>query len=115
MVLPSALRSADGCRSLAGLENWVSSGQKIGHIMGWPARLICRQPPASVASLVVHQVPRRVPECSCGCWCEISSTIVSTVVLAKLLTAVRGFQDDRSGAAPSLTAALTIDSSDRSM
>ena len=33
---------------------WVSSGRKIGHIMGCPPRLICRQPPASVASLVAH-------------------------------------------------------------
>jgi len=46
----------------------VSSGQKIGHIMGCPARLICRQPPASVASLVAHQTAMRVPGRSCGCW-----------------------------------------------
>ena len=57
MYEPSASKSADGCRSLAGLEKSVSSGQKIGHIIGCPKRLICRQPPASVASFVAHQTP----------------------------------------------------------
>ena len=41
----------------AGIVKWVSSGQKIGHIIGCPPRLICRQPPASVASFVAHQTP----------------------------------------------------------
>jgi hypothetical protein len=93
--LPSSLKSAEGCRALAGLVNRVSSGQKIGHIIGWPARLICCQPPASVASLVVHQTPVRAPGRSSRCWCETSSTIDSTVVLAKLFCAPAGRQVGR--------------------
>ena len=57
MYLAAALTSSDGCRVLAGSEKSVSVGQKIGHIIGCPARLICRQPPASVASLVAHHTP----------------------------------------------------------
>ena len=87
-VLPSAPKSSDGCRVLAGSEKSVSSGQKIGHIIGCPARLICRQPPASVASFVAHQTPMRAPGRSCGCSWETSSTIVSTVVPAKLFCAL---------------------------
>src|SRR5579862_9168947 len=92
MCLASALKSADGCRWLAGAEKSVSSGQKIGHIIGCPNRLICRQPPASVASLVTDHSAVRAPACSCRCSCEISSTIDSTVVAAKLFLAAAGFQ-----------------------
>jgi hypothetical protein len=77
--------------------------------------LIGRQPPASVASFVTHQTPTLVPGRSCGCWCEISSTIDSTLVLAKLFRAAPGFQPDRSAAVPFFTAALTIPRSDKSM
>jgi hypothetical protein len=34
-------------------------GQKIGHIIGCPARLICRQSPASVASYTLVRAPGR--------------------------------------------------------
>jgi hypothetical protein len=44
---------------LAGSEKSVSFGQQIGHIIGWPARLICRQPPASVASFMAAHTPVR--------------------------------------------------------
>jgi hypothetical protein len=93
----------------------VSSGQKIGHIMGWPARLICRQPPESVASFVAHQTPMRTPGRSCRCWWETSSTMESTVVPAKLFWALSGRQSERSSAVPSRTAELTMASRDRSM
>ena len=66
----------------------MSLGQKIGHIMGCPKRLICRQPPASVASLVAHHTPVRAPGRSCGCWWETSRTMESTWVLAKLFCRV---------------------------
>ena len=100
---------------LAGLEKSVSFGQKIGHIIGWPARLICRQPPASVASLVAAHTPVRAPGRSSGSWWEISSTIDSTNVPAKLFLAWAGSQPDRSGAVPEATAPLMMASSDRSM
>ena len=45
---------------------------------------------------------------------EISSTIDSTVVPAKLFWAVSGRQPDRSTGVPLATAALTIDSRERS-
>src|SRR5262249_60236451 len=90
MYLAEPLTSSDGCRVLAGSEKSVSPGQKIGHIIGCPARLICRQPPASVAGLVAHHTPVRAPGCSCGCWWETSSTIESTVVPAKLFGAAPG-------------------------
>jgi hypothetical protein len=93
----------------------VSSGQKIGHIMGCPPRLICRQPPESVASFVVHQTPMRVPGRSCGCWWETSSTMDSTVVPAKLFCAFSGRHPDRSSVVPFLTAELTRPRSDKSM
>ena len=64
---PTASKSSDGCLVLAGLSNLVSSGQKIGHIIGCPARLICRQPPASVASFVAHQTPTWAPGRRFGC------------------------------------------------
>src|SRR5215813_13944289 len=108
MYFPSALRSADGCRSLAGLEKSVSSGQKIGHIIGWPKRLICRQPPASVASFVAHHTPMCAPARSRGCWRETSSTIDSTVVFAKLFCALSACQPDSSTAVPFLTAPLMV-------
>jgi hypothetical protein len=82
----------------------VSSGQKIGHIMGCPARLICRQPPASVASFVANQTPILVPGRRLGCWSETSNTIESTVVSAKLLRAFCGRHADRSAAVPFLIA-----------
>ena len=66
MYLAAAATSSDGCRVLAGLEKPVSFGQKIGHIIGCPARLICRQPPASVASLVAHHTPVRAPAAAAG-------------------------------------------------
>ena len=115
MYLPAALKSSDGCRVLAGSEKSVSLGQKIGHIIGCPARLICRQPPASVASLVAHHTPVRAPGRSCGCWWETSRTMESTWVLAKLFFAFSGRQADRSGAVPFATAPLTMASSDKSM
>jgi len=46
---------------LAGSVKSVRQGQKTGHIIGWPARLICRQPPASVAGVVAHHTPMRTP------------------------------------------------------
>ena len=52
MYSAAAPTSWDGCRVLDGSEKSVSFGQKIGHIIGCPARLICRQPPASVTGLV---------------------------------------------------------------
>src|SRR5215469_13155410 len=104
MCFPTVLKSSDGCLVLAGFEKSVSLGQKIGHIIGCPARLICRQPPASVASLVADQTLVRVPGRSCECWCDISSTIESTVVSAKLFWAFSGRHADRSGAVPSATA-----------
>ena len=115
MYLAAASTSSQGCRVLAGLEKSVSPGQKIGHIIGCPARLICRQPPASVASLVAHQTPVRAPGRSRGWECGTSSTIDSTLVPAKLFFASSGRQPDRSGAVPLATAALTSASSDRSM
>ena len=115
MYLAAALKSSDGCRVLAGLVKSVSSGQKIGHIIGCPPRLICRQPPASVASLVVHHTPMRAPGRSCGWRWETSSTIESTVVPAKLFCAFSGRHPDRSGAVPLATAPLMMASSDRSM
>ena len=115
MYSAEALTSSDGCRVLDGSVNWVSSGQKIGHIIGCPARLICRQPPASVASLVAHHTPVRAPGRNCGCWWETSSTIESTIVPAKLLAAFSGRHPDRSGAVPVATAPLMRASSDRSM
>jgi hypothetical protein len=66
-------------------------------------------------SFVAPQSPMRVPGRSCGCSCEISRTIVSTVVLAKLFFASAGRHAERSTAVPFLTALLTIASSDRSM
>jgi len=77
--------------------------------------LICRQPPASVASFVTHQTPVRAPGQSRGCPWEISSTIDSTVVLAKLFCALPGCHPDRSGAVPWATAPLMMASSDKSM
>jgi hypothetical protein len=115
MYLPTALKSSDGCRVLAGSEKSVSLGQKIGHIMGCPKRLICRQPPASVASLVAHHTPVRAPGRSCGCWWETSRTMESTWVLAKLFFAFSGRHADSSGAVPLAIAPLTMASSDRSM
>src|SRR5258705_3691645 len=97
---PSALRSSDGCRPLAGLVKSVSSGQNIGHIIGCPKRLIDRQPPASVASFVVHQTPTRAPGRSIGCCSETSSTIASTVLPAKLLRAFSGRHADWSTGVP---------------
>ena len=93
----------------------MSPGQKIGHIIGCPARLTWRQPPASVASLVAHHTPVRAPGRSRGWACEISSTIDSAVVPAKLFRAWSGRHADRSGAVPLAIASLTIASSDRSM
>ena len=93
----------------------MSSAQKIGHIMGCPPRLICRQPPASVASFVAHQTPMRAPGLSWGCWWETSSTIDSTVLPAKLFFASSGRHADRSTAVPFFTAPLTFASRDRSM
>ena len=84
---PTAAKSCDGCRVSAGLEKSMSSGQKIGHIMGCPPRLICRKPPASVASFVAHQTPMRAPGLNWGCCWETSSTIDSTDVPAKLFVA----------------------------
>jgi hypothetical protein len=92
MDLPTASKSSDGCRVSAGLVNSTSSGQKIGHIMGCPPRLICRQPSASVASLVAHHTPMRALGLSWGCWWETSSTIDSTVVSTKLFFASSGRQ-----------------------
>ncbi|WP_187365682.1 hypothetical protein [Trebonia kvetii] len=40
MDLATAFTSSDGWRVLAGLEKSVSVGQKIGHIIGCPARLL---------------------------------------------------------------------------
>ena len=100
---------------LAGLVKSVSFGQKIGHIIGCPARLICRQPPASVASLVAAHTPVRAPGRSCGWVCGTSSTIESTREPAKLFFASSGCHPDRSGAVPVATAPLMMDSSDRSM
>src|ERR1700729_489931 len=115
MYLAAALTSSDGWRVLAGLVKSVSAGQKMGHIMGCPARLICRQPPASVASFVVHHVPVLAPGSSCGCWWETSRTMESTWVLAKLFCALSGCHPDRSTAEPFFIAPLMIASSDRSM
>jgi hypothetical protein len=56
---PTAATSCAGCRALAGLPKSVSVGQKIGHLIGCPARLICRQPPASVAAFVAAHSPIR--------------------------------------------------------
>jgi hypothetical protein len=97
------------------LEKSVSFGQKMGHIIGWPARLTCRQPPASVASLVAHHTPARAPGRSCGCWWETSRTIDWTVLPAKLFCAFSGRQPERSGAVPPAMAPLTMANSDRSM
>src|SRR6185436_9263855 len=55
-------------------------------------------------------MPVRTPGRSCGCWWEISSTIDSAVVPAKLFWAVSGRQPDRSTGVPLATAALTIES-----
>ena len=115
MYLAAAATSSDGCRVLAGSEKSVSFGQKIGHIIGCPARLICRQPPASVASLVAAHTPVRAPGRSCGWAWETSSTIESTRVPAKLFCAFSGRHPDRSGAVPPATAPLMRASSDRSM
>jgi hypothetical protein len=49
MYLAAAPTSSDRWRVLDGSVKSVSFGQKMGHIIGCPARLICRQPPASVA------------------------------------------------------------------
>src|ERR1700743_501894 len=95
MSLAAARTSSHGCLLLAELEKSVSSGQKIGHIIGWPARLTCRQPPASVASLVAHHTPPRAPGRSCGWEWETSSTIDSTTLPAKLFFADPGSQSDR--------------------
>ena len=115
MDLAAAFTSSDGWRVLAGLEKSVSVGQKIGHIIGCPARLICRQRPASVASLVAHHTPALAPGWSWGCWWETSSTIDSTKVPAKLFCAPSGRHPDRSGAVPSATPLSMMASSDRSM
>jgi hypothetical protein len=73
----------------------------MGWIIGCPARLICRQPPASVASAVTPQKPIVVaPNALSG----TSRTIELTVVLAKALTAVSWFHPVRSTAAPLATA-----------
>ena len=100
---------------LAGLSNRVSSGQKIGHIIGCPARLTWRQPPASVASFVAAQTPVRAPGRSCGSRWDTSSTIDSTLVPAKLFFALSGRHCDRSTAVPLAIAPFTMESSDRSM
>ena len=97
-----------------GWEKSVSPGQKIGHIMGLPPRFIWRRPPASVASLVAHHTPVRAPGFSCGWLCGTSSTIVSTVVPAKVFLASCGCQEDRSTAVPLAMAPLTIASRSRS-
>src|ERR1700719_2076549 len=115
MCWPSASKSFDGCLVLAGLLKCTSSGQKIGHIMGYPPRLICRQPPASVASLVAHHTPVRAPGLSWGSWWETASTIDSTIVPVKLFFALSGRQAERSTEVPLLTASLTFERSDKSM
>ena len=56
--------------------------------MGCPARLICRQPPASVASFVVHHVPVLAPGRSCGCWWETSRTMELTWVFGEAVLRV---------------------------
>src|SRR5262249_17390800 len=115
MYLAAPVTSSDGCRVLEGSEKSVSPGQKIGHIIGGPARWVGRRPPASVASLVVAHTPVRVPGRSCGWAWETSITIELTTVLAKLFCAASGRQPDRSGAVPLAMAPLMRASRDRSM
>jgi len=98
MCFPSASKSSEGCRALAGWLNWMSSGQKIGQIMGWPNRLIWCQSFGPSETFVAHHTAIGVLGLSVGWRWDTSSTIESTVVASKLFFAFSRSHPERSRA-----------------